>query len=427
MSVLRNTKLIGVLFIALICTGVWFTFAIFTKKFADYEEVSLETSSAGLQLPERADVKLRGVLVGEVLDMTAGGDGARLQLGLYPSEVDTIPANVTARIEPKTLFGEKYVALQIPDDGPAGDPIQAGDTIKQTVVATEVEETLNDLYPLLRAVQPAEINKTLNALATALEGRGDKIGENLETLDSYLKRMNPQIPALVEDLRLLSKTSDLYAEVFPDLATTLRNQVTTGNTLKGREAKLNKLFDDVTGFSNTTRGFLAENGENIVRVNQLSAQQLRVFAKYAPEFPCLISGIVNAGKLQAEAFRGFTLHINLELLPNQPRQYGPQDKPRYGDKRGPYCGKLPAPNYNQSNIAPFPDNADDGVDEPTGKGTNRAGLPWAESSAYAGSTEEAEFLRSVLAASLGRDSSEVSDLSVLLFGPVARGTEMSLR
>jgi len=50
--VLRNTKLIGVLFIALICTGVWFTFAIFTKKFADYEEVSLETSSAGLQLPE---------------------------------------------------------------------------------------------------------------------------------------------------------------------------------------------------------------------------------------------------------------------------------------------------------------------------------------------------------------------------------------
>ena len=423
---LRNTKLIGVVFLALIATGVWFTFAIFTKKFSDYEEVSLETSSAGLQLPERADIKLRGVIVGEVLDMTAGGDGARLQLGLYPSQVDTIPANVTARIEPKTLFGEKYVALQIPDR-PADDPIQAGDTITQTVVATEVEETLNDLYPLLRAVQPAEINKTLNALATALEGRGDKIGDNLETLDSYLKRMNPQIPALVEDLRLLSKTSDLYADVFPDLATTLRNQVTTGNTLKGREEKLNKLFDDVTGFSNTTRGFLAENDENIVRVNQLSARQLRVFAKYSPEFPCLISGIVNAGKLQAEAFRGFTLHINLELLPNQPRAYGAQDKPRYGDKRGPYCGKLPAPPYNQKNIAPAPDNPDDGVDEPTGKGTSRTGLPWAQTSASAGSAEEAEFLRSVLAASLGRDSSEVSDLSVLLFAPVARGTELSLR
>ena len=61
---------------------------------------------------------------------------------------------------------------------------------------------LNDLYPLLRTVQPAELNKTLNALATALEGRGEQLGENLETLDGYLKRLNPQIPALVEDLRL---------------------------------------------------------------------------------------------------------------------------------------------------------------------------------------------------------------------------------
>ena len=423
---LRNTKLVGLLFIALLLTGVWFTFAIFTKKFADYDEVSLETSSVGLQLPERADVKMRGVIVGEVLDMSASNDGAELKLGLYPSQVDTIPSNVTARIEPKTLFGEKYVALQIPEQ-PAGDHIEAGDTIKRSVVATEVEETLNDLYPLLRTVQPAELNKTLNALATALEGRGDRLGENLVTLDGYLKRINPQIPALVEDLRLLSDTSDLYSDVFPDIATTLRNSVTTGNTLKGREEKLNKLFDDVTGFSNTTRTFLAENDTNIIRVNQLAAQQLRVFAKYSPEFPCLTSGIVNAGKLQAEAFRGFTLHINLELLPNQPRAYGPQDKPRFGDKRGPYCGTLPDSPYNQKNMAPFPSNADDGVDEPTGKGTNRAGLPWAESSAAAGSAQEADFLRSVLAASLGRDSSEVSDLSVMLFAPVARGTEVSLR
>ena len=69
-------------------------------------------------------------------------------------------------------------------------------------VSTEVEKVLSDLYPLLRTVEPAELNMTLNALATALEGRGDQIGENLETVDSYLKRLNPQIPALVEDLRL---------------------------------------------------------------------------------------------------------------------------------------------------------------------------------------------------------------------------------
>ncbi len=33
----------------------------------------------------------------------------------------------------------------------------------------------------------------------------------------------------------------------------------------------------------------------------------------------------------------------------------------------------------------------------------------------------------MLAASLGRNSSEVSDLSVMLFAPLVRGTEVSLR
>jgi phospholipid/cholesterol/gamma-HCH transport system substrate-binding protein len=148
---------------------VWFTFAIFTKKFADYDEVSLETSSVGLQLPERADVKMRGVIVGEVLDMSASNDGASSSSASTRARSEHIPSNVTARIEPKTLFGEKYVALQIPEQ-PATDHIEAGDTIKRSVVATEVEETLNDLYPLLRTVQPAELNKTLTRCATALEG-----------------------------------------------------------------------------------------------------------------------------------------------------------------------------------------------------------------------------------------------------------------
>ena len=96
---------------------------------------------------------------------------------------------------------------------------------------------LNDLYPLLRTVQPAELNYTLNALADALEGRGDKIGESLETLDSYLKRLNPQIPALIDDLRLLAKVTDTYADVVPAIAETLRNTVKTGNTLVSKEAE----------------------------------------------------------------------------------------------------------------------------------------------------------------------------------------------
>ena len=144
----RQHKLLGVVFLALVVLAGYLVYATFTKKFTDYDRVTVETSKIGLQLPARADVKIRGVQVGEVLDMDATSEGAELTLGLFPSKIGTIPENVTASIVPKTLFGEKYVSLIVPDD-PSGTSIRAGDTIKRTVVSTEVEKVLSDLYPCL--------------------------------------------------------------------------------------------------------------------------------------------------------------------------------------------------------------------------------------------------------------------------------------
>ena len=246
--------------------AVYLTYAIFTKKFTDYDEVKVQTSNIGLQMPARADVKIRGVIVGEVLAADTSADGAVLTLGLFPSQIDTIPANVTASIVPKTLFGEKGTHSWIIPEDPSSESIQAGATIDRTQVATEVERVLSDLYPLLRTVEPAELNKMLNAMATALEGRGDQIGENLETVDDYLKRFNPQIPALVEDLRLTAQVSDIYAEVLPQIGTILHNTVTTTSTLEDRSTRLNALLNDVADFSGTARTFLDDNGDNIIRL-----------------------------------------------------------------------------------------------------------------------------------------------------------------
>ena len=214
--------------------------------------MTLTTGSAGMQLPMRADVKVRGVIVGQVNKAESEGKGATLTLGIKPEEIKSIPKDVTAALVPKTLFGEKYVELTIPKDA-SSSSLEAGDKIEQTDLPIEVERVLNDLYPLLRTVQPAEINYTLNALATALEGRGEKIGESFVTLDSYLKRLNPQIPDIIADIKLLAQVTDTYADVMPAIADTLRNTVKTGNTLVSKEEKLNAFLKDLTAFSNTTK------------------------------------------------------------------------------------------------------------------------------------------------------------------------------
>ncbi len=419
-------RVLGVVFLVLLLFGVWVTYAIFTKKFVDYVPVTVETSNIGLQLPRLADVKIRGVLVGEVRTISSVGETARLDLAIQPDKAGIIPANATARILPKTLFGEKYVALQVPD-APAEDSISAGDVITETEVAIEVEQVLSDFYPLLRAVQPAEINYTLTAVATALEGRGEEIGANLTVLDDYLKQVNPQIPALVEDLRLLSEVSDTYRQVLPEVARFLRNSVTTGNTFVAKEQKIQALFNDVADFSATSRDFLQQHGDNIIRLGELGQAQLPTFAEYAPEYPCLLQGQANWIPQMNSGWRGHTLHINLEVLPNQPRGYTPADDPRYDADNGPHCETLPTPPYSQANPGPQPQEGEvaDGVEQDLGK---RRAAPFLDlTSGLAGTAAERSVVNAIASPVMGVPTDAVPDVATLLFGPLARGTEVTLR
>ena len=165
--------------------------------------------------------------------------------------------------------------------------------------------------------------------------------------------------------------------MLPQVGDILHNTVTTTGTLETREARLHQLLDDVTQFSGTARSFLDDNGDNLIRLGEVSRAQLRVLARYSTEFPCLLGGLVNGGKLEAAAFRGFTLHIVLETLPNQPRGYTAADKPVLGEDRGPTCLHLPNPPWNQSNPVRRQPDFVDGIDTPTGKGTSRVGTSYA--------------------------------------------------
>jgi phospholipid/cholesterol/gamma-HCH transport system substrate-binding protein len=432
MGAALKLKALGVVFICLLLTGIWLTYGVFTQKFTHFDEVTLEAPAIGLQMPERADVKIRGVIVGQVLGFSATDRGATVRLGIFPNQMHTIPSNVTGAIVPKTLFGEKYVSLVVPGNKPAPTSLQPGAVIQHTQVPVEVQKVLADLYPLLRTVQPADLNMTLNAISTALEGRGDALGHDVVTVDHYLKRINPQIPQIVRDLRLTTRVAGTYADVTPAIAQILRNTIKTTGTLRDRHRELQTLFTDVSAFSDTAHDFLRENGDNIIRLGQVSRPQAQMLARYAPEYPCLLGGLVNAGKREAQAFRGFTLHIVLETLPNQPRGYTTADSPVYGDARGPSCAHLPNPPWSQSNPVRHQPNFKDGIDTPTGKGTDRVAPPYAagavaSGSGYAGSPAEAGVLKSLLGPSLGETPRAVPDLGVLLVGPMARGAKVSLR
>ena len=429
MKTIFNNRVLGVIFVGLIVLGLWFVNAIFSQKFTSFDEVTLNSSSVGLQLPAKADVKVRGVIVGQVLKAESRSGEAKLTLGLKPDKIGSIPDNVSASIVPKTLFGEKFVDLVIPATASSAS-LKAGDHIAQTKVPIEVEKVLNDLYPLLTTLQPAELNYTLNALATALEGRGEKIGGSVTTLDSYLRRMNPQIPALMEDLRLLSTVSGTYADVMPELASTLRSVVTTGNTLVEKEARLNKFLRDTASFSATAKSFLDANGDNIVALGQVSEPILALLKRYSPTYPCLLRGIVKQAPRLASTFRGFVFHINLELVTKQPRGYNAGDKAVYGANNAPTCAGLPNPPGDQKNPYSLAPNFNDGVNG-LQRGDNQRVAPGFDAgtvpTTYGGTAEARSILDTLAATALDMPVDRVPGVASLLFGPAVAGTTVSTR
>ncbi|MDX6258460.1 MAG: phospholipid/cholesterol/gamma-HCH transport system substrate-binding protein [Kribbellaceae bacterium] len=426
----------------MLCFLLWLTYAFYAKVFTATVDVKLQTSHIGLQLNRHADVKLRGIIVGEVRAVSTDGDFATVQLSLKPDAVKEISSQVSARILPKTLFGEKYVAL-VPPPGPEGRPIRAGDTIARdkTAVGIEIEKVLNDALPLLQAVDPADLNATLNTLATALEGRGSEIAATLTQLDGYLKKLNPNVPNLIAALTKLTQVSKIYGDVTPDLARALRNLTITGNTVVEKEKQLQTFFTDVQTLSTTGNAFLKENEDRVIRLGEVSRPVLDLLERYSPEFPCFLQVMTDTIPTLSDTFRDGRLNINLELITNQPTPYQPNETPKYEDHRGPTCvgrnytvpGEHPGP-YTQENPAPYV-TGEDGVIGDHGKTTrfpvnlqlNRAMPGFAMDTGGAGTPAEQKVIDSFAGPVMGVPANDVPDLTTLMLGPLVRGGQVNLK
>ena len=83
--------------------------AMYQKVFTKVTWVTVEAERAGLQLPKFGDVRMHGVLVGQVREVSQKDGKAMIKLGLEPEAAKAIPANAQVQIRPTTLFGQKYV------------------------------------------------------------------------------------------------------------------------------------------------------------------------------------------------------------------------------------------------------------------------------------------------------------------------------
>jgi len=300
---------------------LWLTWAFFSKTFTEYDDVKLTTSKSGLSLPNRADVKLRGMIVGVVREVHVENGQVVMTLGMDPKVIDRVPANVRVEIIPKTLFGEKYIDL-IPTGAATGEHLKAGDTITDAKVPVEFEEFFNDIYPILTAVPPEKVAYTLTALANTLQGRGSELGETLDVTNDYLKKINPETQQAVDDIIDLGKVSDTYAGEMDDFGKLLRNSAKVSRTVEDKKDELGDVFDETDNLADVLRDLFDAAGEDIVATASNSVQPLKVANEYSSMLPCWFKGLDTLITQHLnELYTTNTLHIDLYTVAPQPTVY----------------------------------------------------------------------------------------------------------
>lgn len=423
-SVRRRTA--GVVFLLVPALLAWFAVEVYDKAFSGSDTVTVLTGSVGNEMHLGADVKLRGVVVGRVQRISADGAGARLTLAIDPSEIDRIPDRVTAQMLPTTLFGERFVALVPPAGGAGGGaPLRPGAVISQdrSSNAIELQQVLDHLLPLLTAVQPEKLSETLNAVSTALSGRGTQLGSTLVQLDGYLTRLNPQLPALTSDIRQLVTVSRSYDQAAPDIVQALTEFTATSRTIADEQSRLATLYGSTTTTARDLTTFLQQNKDSIIRLSVDSRGTLGLLAEYAPSFPCTLQTLANFVPVMDKALGKGTghpgLHVDVTAVPSRGGYQPGRDTPVYNATGGPRCYAVP---YTGAGRVPA-----------AGPGQGVLGL--------ANSPQENELVNELLAP--GIQSAAIRSAAIqpagspapqslpswssLLAGPVLRGTEVTLK
>ncbi|OSC38941.1 MCE family protein [Mycobacterium decipiens] len=324
------------------------TAVAFTGTFRSYVPVTLTADRSGLVMDDGAKVMMRGVQVGRVGQIGGEKKGASLKLEIDPDQIRYIPANVEAQISATTAFGAKFVDLVMPQH-PSHARLAAGAVLHSKNVSTEINTVFENVVDLLNMIDPLKLNAVLTAVADAVRGQGERIGQATTDLNQVLVALNARSDTIGQNWRSLKNFTDTYHSAAQDILTILNAASTTATTVVNHSAQLDALLLNVIGLSNTGTNLLGYSRDNLVASVNVLEPTTNLLLRYSPEYTCFLQGaqwyLDNGGYSAWGGADGRTLQLDVALLlGNDPYVY-PDNLPLVAASGGPGgkpgCGSLP--------------------------------------------------------------------------------------
>ena len=333
-------KLAGLILTLLVVVAIVLVYMQFRGKFLDRTDLTMVSARAGLSMDPGAKVTYNGVeigRVGKVQEETVGDEPrAKIILDVNKKYLHLIPRNVNADITATTVFGNKYISFTSPKD-PSPQRITSKDTIDVTSVTTEFNTLFETVVDVSSQVDPVKLNQTLSATAEALNGLGDRFGQSIIHGNEILADVNPQMPQIREDNKLLADLGETYANAAPDLFEGLNNAVTTARTLNEQQGNIDQALMAAVGFGNTGADIFERSGPYLVRGTADLVPTSELLDEYSPALFCTIRNFHDVQPKVAASLggNGYSLRTLSELMgAGNPYVY-PDNLPRVNAHGGP--------------------------------------------------------------------------------------------
>jgi virulence factor Mce-like protein len=210
----------------------------------------------------RADnVKVAGVVVGQVSSVKIDQGRAKVEFTVKDSVKVASDSQVVIRW--RNLIGERYLYIY---PGTASTVLRDGDRVTKTRSVVDVGELFNRLGPIVKAVDPKDVNTFLDTIVQALDGNTDKIRQsidNLAVVAQSLGARDQQIGRLIDNVNTVAGAID---DRDAQIRTVLDNLVLISNTFSQNTDVLNAAVTELGDFSDNFGALLANNSSQIDRI-----------------------------------------------------------------------------------------------------------------------------------------------------------------
>ncbi|RDI28157.1 virulence factor Mce-like protein [Rhodococcus sp. AG1013] len=358
----------------------------------DPEVVVAIPASAGLVSGE-APVRYSGVNVGRISGIEPGTESSVVRLQLDADAIGLIPATVTARVVPRTFFGDIYIQL-VDDPGPPAlseTSLSDGDEVRvdSGPEAVALYGVYTRLVDVLDRMQPQKMQVALSALSQALDGRGETVGRIIGQLDAASRTLAPAAETFLDATPEFRAVLQALDTATPDVVATLSSAASVSRSLVDNADSLSESLSAAASFAPVLAGFLGGQRDRIVTVVDSTGVILATTAADPTGLVDTLEGARTFGAAGARVFS--TGHFDITAVPTfaDPMPYTAADCPSYGALAG-ACG---------------PVGVDGGADE----------------------QQALQVLQDRLLGATADSEPAQSPVSTLMLGPLVRGTEVQIR